>query len=604
MGLLDIGIGRFPVTSPKQAKAIVNKIKRYISASSYGNWRNNLCFLADDEDGNIHMAQADQLSGFINSNLPSYNLLKLYIDAFPQVTTSTGPRYPEVNKAIENTLNRGVLIMNYTGHGGIAGLAHEQILLQEEVKRWSNSIYPLFVTATCEFSRFDNYEITTAGEEVLLNENGGGIALLTTTRLVYSGPNFVLNQEFYKNFSGKDNNGDFYRLGDLLKKTKNSSGTDINKLCFTLLGDPALRLAYQQMGVQTTRINNQEIGVETDTLKAYNEVTVKGIITDQAGNHSPGFNGIIYPTLYDKEQTVKTLNNDNTSPFTYQQQESILYKGKASVRNGEFEFSMVVPREIAYNYGKGKLSYYASGENTDAAGYFDEFIIGGISAGANTDNEGPEINLYMNSLGFVNGGITNQFPTLLATLTDDNGINISGTSIGHNIIGILDNNTANSFVLNNYYESEIDNYRSGTITYKLPRLTPGKHTLSLKAWDIFNNSSTAEIAFEVADSSLLQIKNLYNYPNPFSETTTFSFEHNQPGKNLDAELQIFSITGNLINSERFIITGEGFTSGPIIWDGTKNKYKKPDRGIYIYRFIFRYNGTKIISESKKMIVSE
>jgi hypothetical protein len=604
MGLLDIGIGRFPVTSPKQAKAIVNKIKRYISASSYGNWRNNLCFLADDEDGNIHMAQADQLSGFINSNLPSYNLLKLYIDAFPQVTTSTGPRYPEVNKAIENTLNRGVLIMNYTGHGGIAGLAHEQILLQEEVKRWSNSIYPLFVTATCEFSRFDNYEITTAGEEVLLNENGGGIALLTTTRLVYSGPNFVLNQEFYKNFSGKDNNGDFYRLGDLLKKTKNSSGTDINKLCFTLLGDPALRLAYPQMGVQTTRINNQEIGVETDTLKAYNEVTVKGIITDQAGNHSPGFNGIIYPTLYDKEQTVKTLNNDNTSPFTYQQQESILYKGKASVRNGEFEFSMVVPREIAYNYGKGKLSYYASGENTDAAGYFDEFIIGGISAGANTDNEGPEINLYMNSLGFVNGGITNQFPTLLATLTDDNGINISGTSIGHNIIGILDNNTANSFVLNNYYESEIDNYRSGTITYKLPRLTPGKHTLSLKAWDIFNNSSTAEIAFEVADSSLLQIKNLYNYPNPFSETTTFSFEHNQPGKNLDAELQIFSITGNLINSERFIITGEGFTSGPIIWDGTKNKYKKPDRGIYIYRFIFRYNGTKIISESKKMIVSE
>lgn len=604
MGLLDIGIGRIPVSTPKQAKAIVNKIKRYISASSYGSWRNNLCFLADDEDGNIHMAQADQLSAFAGVNHPSYNLLKVYIDAFPQVTTSTGPRYPEVNKAIEDNLNRGVLILNYTGHGGIAGLAHEQILLKEEIKRWNNSVYPLFVTATCEFSRFDEYEITTAGEEVLLNENGGGIALLSTTRLVYSGPNFVLNQEFFRNFAGRENNGDYYRLGDLMKRTKNSSGTDINKLSFTLLGDPALRLAYPQMNVKTTHINGNDISLATDTLKAYKEVTVKGIITDLNGNHAPGFNGLIYPTLYDKEQTVKTLNNDNTNPFSYRQQESILYKGKATVRNGEFEFMMVIPREIAYNYGKGKLSYYASGENTDAAGHFDQFIIGGISAGAIIDQEGPEIRLYMNNKDFVPGGITNQFPTLLATLSDENGINLSGTSIGHNIIGILDNNTANSFVLNNYFESETDNHRKGSIEYKLPQLAPGKHTISLKAWDIFNNSSIAEIAFEVADSSFLQVKNLYNYPNPFSEITTFSFEHNQPGKNLDAELQIFSVTGNLISSERFIITSEGFTSGPVIWDGTKNKSKKPERGIYIYRFIFRYNGTKIMSESKKMIVSE
>ncbi len=604
MGLLDIGIGRFPVTTSQQAKAVLNKIKRYISANAAGNWRNDICFIADDEDGNVHMSQADQLSTYLNTNYPFFNSKKIYSDSYPQVTTSAGPRYPEVNKAIENTLKQGVLIMNYTGHGGEDGLAHEQILRQAEVKSWNNIIYPLFVTATCEFSRFDDYKRITAGEDVLLNENGGGIALLTTTRLVYSGPNFILNQEFYRNFAEKDNNGNPLRLGDILKRTKNASGTDINKLCFTLLGDPALQLAYPKMNIKTTHINSKDINGSLDTLKAYKEITIKGLVTDHIGNLSSGFNGVIYPSLFDKKQVVKTLNNDNGTPFIYEHQESLLYKGKATIKNGEYEFSFVVPREIAYNFGFGRLSYYATDANTDASGYFSNFIIGGISAETNTDNEGPAINLYLNDKTFVNGGLANQYPTLLADLSDDHGINISGSSIGHNIIGILDNNTASAITLNTYFESEIDNYKKGSIAYSLPKMNPGKHTLSLKAWDIFNNSSIAEISFEVTDSSGLQIKNVRNYPNPFSGTTTFSFEHNQPGKSLDTELQIYSITGNLINSERMIISSDGFTSGPILWDGRNTFFKKPERGIYIYRFLFRYNGDEIISESKKMIVSE
>lgn len=604
MGLLDLGIGRFPVNTPEQARAIIKKIKKYISASAAGNWRNDICFIADDEDGNIHMSQADQISFFVNSNFPTYNLKKIFIDAFPQVTTPAGPRYPEVNKAIENTLKSGVLIMNYTGHGGETGLAHEQIIRQLEIKNWKNSFYPLFVTATCEFSRFDDFEKTTAGEDVILNENGGGIALLTTTRLVYSGPNFILNQEFYRNFNQKDSNGEYYRLGDILKKTKNSSGTDINKLCFTLLGDPALRLAYPKLGIRTTHINSQQTETAADTLKAYREVTVKGIIADQAGNQMTSFDGTIYPSLYDKEQNVETLNNDNGNSFQYKQQESLLYKGKATVKNGEFEFTFVVPREIAYNYGNGKLSYYAAGNNIDASGYYDKIIVGGITSNAASDNQGPKIGLYLNNNHFISGGISNQFPVLLAELSDDNGINISGTGIGHNIIAVLDNNTANAISLNNYFESEIDNYKKGSINYQLPRIESGKHTLSLKAWDIFNNSTIAEITFQVIDSSGLAIKNLHNYPNPFSGSTTFTFEHNQPGKILDAELQIYHITGKMMIRERMAITGDGFTSGPIFWNGSNNYLQKLDKGIYIYRFLFRYNGKEIISESKKMIVSE
>ncbi len=603
-GLLDIGIGRLPVSTTSQARAVVNKIKEYIAASSAGSWRNNICFIADDEDGNIHMSQADQISTYLETNFPAVNLIKIFSDAYPQIITSSGARYPEVNKAIENTINKGALIMNYTGHGSETGLAHEQIIKYEEIEKWRNNILPLFITATCEFGRFDDYNITTAGEEVLLNENGGGIGLLTTTRLVYSGPNFVLNQEFYKNFMKKDNDGQYLRLGDILKYTKNSSGTDINKLCFTLLGDPALRLAYPKLQVQTTKINSLDINAFPDTFKAYNEVTVTGNITEANGNLATNFNGIIYPSLFDKEQTVKTLNNDNNSPFIYNQQVSVLYKGKATVKNGEFEFSFVVPREIAYNFGNGKLSYYATDNNTDASGYFNQFIIGGVSTESNLDNEGPAIQLFLNDKNFTNGGLSNQFPLLIADLSDESGINIAGTSIGHNITGILDNNTENTIVLNDYFESEIDNYRKGTISYNISKLEPGKHTLSIKAWDIFNNSSTAVINFEVQDSSKLIISNLHNYPNPFTESTTFVFEHNQPGKTLDAELQVFSVTGSVVYKEKLTIFSNGFTSGPIIWDGKNNYYKKLDKGIYIYRFLFRYNSGEAVSMSKKLVISE
>lgn len=601
-GLLDIGIGRFPVSTKEQARGIINKIKSYISLQSAGNWRNNITFIADDEDNGTHMSQANQLASILETGFPAYNPIKIYSDAYPQVITSSGPRYPEVNKAIENTLNRGTLVVNYTGHGGEEGLAHEQIVKHEEVKNWGNEFYPLFVTATCEFSRYDDYERTSAGEDVLLNPNGGGIGLLTTTRLVYSGPNFVLNQQFYNNFAQRDKDGKYLKLGDILKKSKNASGSDINKLCFTLLGDPALQLAYPKINVTTTQINSQDVNSLTDTLKAYQEVAVKGIITDEAGNKQTNFNGTVYPSLFDKAQTVTTLSNDNEAPFTFNQQESLLYKGKTTVKNGDFEFSFVVPRDIMYNYGKGKLSYYATNQNIDATGYFDNFIIGGISQGNNTDNQGPDINLYLNDTNFKSGGLTNQYPILFAELTDESGINIAGTSIGHNIVATLDNNTSNSMILNNNFESSIDNYKSGSITYKLPKIEPGKHTLSLKAWDIFNNSATAEIAFEVADSSQFLIKNVYNYPNPFSERTYFIFEHNQPEKNFEAELQIYSVTGQLVNTKVYNIQSEGFSSGPIEYDGTGNK--KLGRGIYIYRFILRYQNKEITSESKKMVISD
>jgi hypothetical protein len=339
-------------------------------------------------------------------------------------------------------------------------------------------------------------------------------------------------------------------------------------------------------------------------LKAYNLVKVNGEITDKNGSISSDFNGIVYPSLFDKAQNVKSLNNDNESPFSFQQQESALYKGKAKVTNGSFEFSFVVPREIAYNYDFGRFSYYATSESTDAAGNFENIIIGGIATPAEPDNEGPEIDLLLNDYTFSSGGISNQYPVLVANLSDQNGINIAGTSIGHNIVATIDNDPSSTFILNNYFESTTDNYKEGSLTFKLPKIYPGKHTISLKAWDIFNNSAIAEINFEVIDSSNLSIRDVYNYPNPAAESTTFVFHHNQPGKNLVTELQIFDLTGKIVSQINMNVLSDGFSSGPLFWSVKNNAGQKLDKGIYVYRFIIRYNNRMIISDSKKLIIAE
>lgn len=604
-GLLDLGIGRFPVTTADEAQGIVNKIKRYISNAAMGDWRNNICFIGDDEDGNIHMSQADQLATYVDTSYPGYNLNKIYLDAFQQISTSSGPRYPDVNTAITNAINKGVLIMNYTGHGGPEGLAQEQILKHDEIKAWGNTNYPLFVTATCEFSRYDDYTEVTAGEDVLLNPNGGAISLLTTTRLVYSGPNFVLNKQFYYYVFTRDAQNNPLRLGDILRKAKNASGSDINKLSFTLLGDPALRLAYPKLSVKTLFINGKDAETLIDTLKAYSKVEVKGAVVDEAGNVNTSFNGEVTPSVFDKVQLVKTLANDYGEPFSFKLQNSLLFRGKATVTKGEFTFSFMVPREIAYNFDNGKISYYASDENgNDAAGNFRNFLIGGISSAAGVDTTGPDISLYLNDSNFKTGGISSQFPLLLANLADNSGINIAGTGVGHNIVATIDNNADMSFVLNSYFESEVDNYKSGTVMFKLPELTPGWHQMTLKAWDIFNNSSTASIRFNVIDSSRFIISKVYNYPNPFSESTTFVFEHNQPNKKMNAELQIFSITGKLVYSGNIDVQSEGYTSGPIFWDAKNTLGQKIEKGIYLFRFKVRYNNQTIYSESKKLILLE
>lgn len=600
-GLLDIGIGRLPVRNVDEARVVLNKIKKYYDKAAFGDWRNRICFIGDDEDDNIHMQQADELAGDVKAKYPSMNLEKIYLDAYQQISSSTGQRYPEANIAIQNQLNRGALIVNYTGHGGERGLTHEMVIRQkEDINIWKNENYPLFVTATCDFARFDSNSGTTAGEDVLLNPSGGGIALLTTNRLVYSAPNFVLNREFYEVGFSKSENNPSFRLGDIIRLAKNASGSDINKLNFALLGDPALRLSIPKYSIVTDSINNHPTNV-TDTLRAYSYVTLTGHIEDGSGNTLQNFNGSITPTLFDKEKSITSLANDGGDPFRFKMQNNLLFKGNASVKNGRFTLNFVIPRDMDYSFGKGRVSYYASDSTSDASGFFEDLVVGGVSGSVVTDNKGPAIKLYMNDTTFVNGGLTNETPRLLAKVKDDNGINPGGNSIGHDITVTIDNDPRQTYVLNNFYQSDLDNYTQGSVNFQFPVIEPGEHIAKLKIWDIFNNSSEAEIKFKVLEGNKISIQNVYNYPNPFSTSTYFVFDHNQALVSMVATIVIYSMTGSKMKELKVDINSGGFSSGPILWDGTDGNGKDTPGGIYFYRVRLNSPNGTILSSAKKII---
>ncbi len=622
---VDIGIGRFPVKTKSEAQSAINKIMNYTktgfststtsgntctnqaSGSPFGSWRNTVCFIGDDEDGGIHASQADQQATLVDTTYQNYNIDKIYLDAYQQEATPGGNRYPAVVEAINRRIEKGALIINYTGHGGEVGLAHERIIEVSQINKWNNATNLfLFFTATCEFSRFDDPERTSAGEYVFLNPNGGAIALYSTVRLVFASPNFYLNRDFYTAVF-EPLNGKMPRLGDLYEYIKNQpGGNSVNSRNFTLLGDPALTLAYPKYTITTDTVNSNPVtAISSDTLKALSIVTVSGHISDANSNILSSYNGTLYPTVYDKPQNITTLSNDGTSaspPFTFKLQKNILYKGKVSITNGYYKFSFIVPKDIAYQFGTGRISYYAENGNEDAQGNHEKIIIGGSNDTAASDAVGPEVSLYMNDTKFVFGGLTDENPDIYSILKDDNGINTVGNGIGHDITAVMDGNTEKSIVLNDYYESDLNSYKSGSIRYSLEELSEGKHTLKLKVWDIYNNSTETYTEFVVAKSAKLALTHVLNYPNPFTTRTQFFFEHNQICSLLEVQVQIFTVSGKLVkNIDQFVST-QGFRSEPIEWNGRDDFGDKIGKGVYVYRVKVKTADGNTAEKYEKLVI--
>lgn len=607
---LDIGIGRVPAPSLSIAKDVVNKIILYDSPATFGAWKNNMTFNADDGDAATHLEDAETMAGVINDSMPVYNIHKIYVDAFVQQSTPGGQRSPDANTAIREQLYNGTFLMNYNGHGGPHSWCDERIFTQNDINSLQNiNKLPLFITATCDFAPFDNPADYSAGEILLAKPNGGAIALMTTTQLVYADQNETLNKNYMLTGFEKNSAGKYPTLGDAFRVSKNlkyvqgiSEYVASNFRKFALLGDPALPLAFPIHQVITDSINGKNINIATDTLRALDKYTITGYIANQQGQLLPNYNGVVFPVIYDKPKKLTTLQNDGDPKKEYELQNNILFKGKASVKNGRFSFTFVVPKDINYQIAKGKISYYAQNEQEDANGYDQRIYIGGNSSNPISDQQGPTIKAYMNNEKFVDGGVVTANSILFVKLSDDNGINYTGNSIGHDITAVLDANTQQTYVLNNFFEADLDDYRSGTIKFPVNNLSIGSHTFTIKAWDIFNNSADVTIRFEVVANDKSLISRVYNYPNPFSTKTQFMFEHNMPNQDLNIHVQIMTITGKVVKSIRQQVFAEGTRISNIDWDGLDDMGDKLANGTYIYKMHVRNSNGMSDTKLQKLVI--
>ena len=597
---LDIAVGRILADTPQRAKVLVDKIESYYSEESYGSWRNNTIVIADDVDESwedIIQSTSDSLATLIEINKPSINIKKIYADAYIQESTSGGERYPEVNNAIVEGIEVGALVVNYFGHGGEDGIARERIFDKIDASELLNkNKLNCFVSVTCEFTKFDNPNRETAGEFLYWNKNGGAIGLITTTRQIFVSVGVDFNITLQQYLFSLNSNSTF-SMAEALRLTKNDPTISniIQRRLVFFIGDPAMKLAFPDPNIKITSVNDISVNDLNEPLKALSLVNIKGQIENSGGDVLTNYNGELTSTVFDKNISRSTLANDNV----YQNNEPIIldfttlgetiFKGKASISNGLFEFNFVVPRDISMAIDNGKFSLYAENTNfnIDNSGNEMSILIGGINENAENDNTGPDINLYMNDESFIDGGITNENPFLIVKLFDENGINTS-SGIGHDITAVIDGDNSNTFQLNDYYEAALDDYKNGSIKYPFRDLEPGLHTINFKAWDVFNNSSSSEIQFLVHDQNdKLVISNVLNYPNPFVNYTEFWFNHNSSDV-LDVIIQIFTVSGKLVKtiSQQTNISGSSL-SRDVIWDGRDEYGDRLAKGVYVYKLKVR-----------------
>lgn len=604
---LCLGIGRFPIRTVEQATQMVDKVISYMENKNTGSWKNNLCFMADDgsnTDGFMteHMEFADQLAGYVESEHPEFLVNKLYYDAYKK--DMTAGTYPDVRSGLQKLLKDGLLLFNYTGHGGTTALSDEKVLTQTDINQFTYTHLPVWVTATCDFTRFDDLN-TSAGEDVFLNKSSGGIALFTTVRVAYSRPNFPINDNVIRNLFER-NNGRRRTLGEVMRATKNTLSS-VYKLGFCLIGDPAVKMAYPEFGMKVTTVNGQAVDGNSISFKALEKITVEGEVLDASGQLVTDFTGIVNPTVKDSKVTVtclKNSNKDDSPAFTFTDYPNTIFIGNDSVRNGKFSFTFTVPKDISYSNLQGKMNLYAvdTENGHEAQGNFDNFIVGGTSDTAETDTIGPEIRaLYLNDTTFVDGGQVNTTPYFVAELWDKSGVNITGSSVGHDMMLVIDESTVLSYNLNSYYELLPGEEGAGIVKFPIPALEPGKHTAEFWVWDILNNSTVRTFTFEVVEGLKPFLFDVIATPGIAREQVTFHLMHNRPESRMRVGIMVYDLAGRQLWKHEESGTSGLFENYTISWDLTRGGARMRP-GVYIYRAAISTDNSKEATKARKFII--
>ena len=604
---LCLGIGRFPIRTVEQATQMVDKVISYMENKNTGSWKNNLCFMADDgsnTDGFMteHMEFADQLAGYVESEHPEFLVNKLYYDAYKK--DMTAGTYPDVRSGLQKLLKDGLLLFNYTGHGGTTALSDEKVLTQTDINQFTYTHLPVWVTATCDFTRFDDLN-TSAGEDVFLNKSSGGIALFTTVRVAYSRPNFPINDNVIRNLFER-NNGRRRTLGEVMQATKNTLSS-VYKLGFCLIGDPAVKMAYPEFGMKVTTVNGQSVDGNSISFKALEKITVEGEVLDASGQLVTDFTGIVNPTVKDSKVTVtclKNSNKDDSPAFTFTDYPNTIFIGNDSVRNGKFSFTFTVPKDISYSNLQGKMNLYAvdTESGNEAQGNFDNFIVGGTSDTAETDTIGPEIRaLYLNDTTFMDGGQVNTTPYFVAELWDKSGVNITGSSVGHDMMLVIDESTVLSYNLNSYYELLPGEDGTGIVKFPIPALEPGKHTAEFWVWDILNNSTVRTFTFEVVEGLKPFLFDVIATPGIAREQVTFHLMHNRPESRMRVGIMVYDLAGRQLWKHEESGTSGLFENYTVSWDLTSGGARMRP-GVYIYRAAISTDNSKDATKARKFII--
>lgn len=609
---LDLAIGRFPVRTEAEAKIMVDKTISYIENENAGDWQNIMVFMADDGNGNKFMEDADDLATLVENKLPAIQTKRVMWDAYTRETSSTGNSYPDAAKLIKQQQEAGALIMNYTGHGGTGALSGERVLTLSDFETFSNTNLPLWITASCDIMPFDMLQ-DNIGETAVLKENTGAVAFFGTARTVFIDRNTYINNAYMEALVTPVD-GKYISIGEAQRIAKNKMITGNldktqNKLQYSLLGDPALVLNIPRQGVVIDSINGVDLASATElpAMKAGSVVSVKGHIEAVDGAKDTSFNGVLTATVRDSEKLVVCKLNDtsdsgSSTVFSYYDRDKTLYNGSDSVRSGEFAISFAVPKDISYTNETGLINLFAVNPSTSEIvnGYNEDFIVGGTELSDN-DMIGPSIYCYLNSPTFTNGDNVNPTPYFVAEISDKDGINTSGSGIGHDLVLTIDGKMELTYVLNDNFTYDFGSYTSGSTYYNIPELEAGKHTLKFRAWDILNNSSTAELTFNVVNNLKPGYFSVASTENPARTSTTFVINHDRAGSNFDIEIDVYDISGRPLwrHTESGISTVGAYT---VDWDLIGSNGGKLGTGVYIYRVKLSCDGSDNVSKAQKLII--
>jgi hypothetical protein len=605
---LWVSVGRIPCRTAAEAEGMVSKLERYDSPLSLGDWRTNISYVTDDVDiswETVFTSESERYARYIDTVHSYLSVNKLFSDAFTQVSTGNTEKYPDVNQAIDRTMKNGCLFMNYQGHGGPAGWAQEAILDVPMIKAWNNTWkMPVMFTATCEFSLYDDPGEQSAGELALLNPNGGPIALMSTTRLVFVSGNMAINNDFWTNYGFPKPNEPIPTLGDVFSRLKNRQNITSEDNKFALLGDPSMPLAFPKHSIVLDSINHKKAAGFSDTLKAFGVVEIKGHIEERLKGKFSGFNGQLWVKVLDKPTVRNTLVNDQLGgPIPYEDQSSYIFKGTVSVTNGDFTILYTTPKDIAYQVDYGKILFYAHNGITDAAGGF-RLKIGGSEPDVAPNLVGPSVRVFMNDTTFMPGGQVQPETELLVKVFDADGLNATGAGIGRDMFAIFDKGTPQerTFLLNEYFSYDLNSYQSGSIRMPLSGLTPGKHTVLVKVWDIFNNSGEGYTEFTVGNGTL-EVQKHAAFPNPFNNDVSLLFTHNMPGSDLTAQVEVADMTGKILHTYQKQIPNANATEVRLAWTGYSAPYPELKTaelpaGLYLYRVILSSGNASTVFSGK------